>query len=82
MLKRRQPNDLSPTCLWHCRLGHISKKRMKKLHVDCLLTSFDFESYETCQACLLGKMTKTSFTVFLERATDLLELYILICVDQ
>jgi hypothetical protein len=26
-----------------------------------LLTSFDFESYETCEACLLGKMTKMPF---------------------
>ena len=72
--KRLRPNDLSPTYLWHCRLGHISEKRMKKLHVDGLLTSFDFELYETCQACLLGKMTKTPFTGFPERAKDLLEL--------
>jgi hypothetical protein len=55
--KRSLPNDLSPTYIWHCRLGHISEKRMKKLHNDGLLTSFDFESYETCEACLLGKMT-------------------------
>ena len=47
---------------------------MKKLHEDGLLSSFDFESYETCEACLLGKMTKTPFTGFLERASDLLEL--------
>jgi len=47
---------------------------MKKLHSDGLLTLFDFESYETCEACLLGKMTKTSFTGFPERAPDLLEL--------
>jgi len=72
--KRLRPNDLSPTYLWHCRLGHISEKRMKKLHGDGLLTSFDFESYETCQACLLGKMTKSPFSGLPERATDLLEL--------
>jgi hypothetical protein len=72
--KRLQPNYLSPTYMWHCRLGHISEKRMKKLHSDGLLTSFDFESYETCEACLLGKMTKTPFIDFLERASDLLEL--------
>src|SRR3954471_17930114 len=60
--KRLQPNDLSPTYLWHCRLGHISEKRMKKLHGDGLLTLFDSESYETCQACLLGKMTNFGFT--------------------
>ena len=72
--KRPRLADLNPTYMWHCRLGHISEKRMKKLHSDGLLTSFDFESYETCEACLLGKMTKTPFTGFPERASDLLEL--------
>ena len=47
---------------------------MNKLHEDGLLSSFDFESYETCEACFLGKMTKTLFTDFPERASDLLEL--------
>ena len=48
---------------------------MKKIHSDGLLTSFNFESYETCEACLLGKMTKMPFTAgFPERASDLLEL--------
>src|SRR4051812_5662973 len=56
------------------RLAHISEKRMKKLHGDGLLTSFNFESYETCQACLLGKMTKLPFSGLPETATDLLEL--------
>ena len=72
--KRPRPNDLSPTYMWHCRLGHISENRMKKLHSDGLLTSFDFESYETCEACLLGKMTKAPFTGLPERTLDLLEL--------
>jgi hypothetical protein len=72
--KRFRPNDLSPTYMWHCHLGHISEKRMKKLHLDGFLTSFDFESYETYEACLLGKMTKTPFIGFSERASDLLEL--------
>jgi hypothetical protein len=60
--------------MWHCHLGHISEKCMKKLHNDGLLTSFDFESYETCEACLLGKMTKMSFLGFLKKASDLPEL--------
>jgi hypothetical protein len=72
--KGSRPNDLSPTYIWHCRLGHISEKRMMKLHNDGFLTSFDFESYETCEACLLGKMTKMPFSGFPERASDLLEL--------
>jgi hypothetical protein len=72
--KGSRPNDLSPTYIWHCRLGHISEKLMKKLHNGGLLTLFDFESYETCEACLLGKMTKMPFSGFPERASDLLEL--------
>jgi len=47
---------------------------MKRLHDDGLLTSFDFESYETCESCLLEKMTKAPFTGFPKRASDLLEL--------
>ncbi|CAD6257045.1 unnamed protein product [Miscanthus lutarioriparius] len=50
--------------------GHISENRMKRLHSDGLLTSFDFESYETCEACLLGKMTKTPFTDKLTPKSD------------
>jgi hypothetical protein len=70
--KRSRLNDLSPTYVWHCFLGHISEKRMKKLHNDGLLISFDFESCETCEACLLGKMIKMPFSGFPERASDLL----------
>ena len=40
--KRPHLTDLNPTYMWHCRLSHISEKRMKKLHADGLLTSFDF----------------------------------------
>ena len=47
---------------------------MKKLHDDGLLTSFDLESFETCESCLLGKMTKTPFAKSYEKASDLLGL--------
>ena len=36
------------TYLWHCRLGHIGVKRMKKLHADGLLESLDYESIDAC----------------------------------
>ena len=61
-------ND-SATYLWHCRLSHIGVKRMKKLHADGFLESFD-----TCEPCLMGKMTMTPFFGTMERATDLLEI--------
>ncbi|MBY3556061.1 DDE-type integrase/transposase/recombinase, partial [Modestobacter lapidis] len=72
--KRLKSNDLNPTYLWHCRLGHISEKRIQKLHSDGILSSFDFESFDVCESCLLGKMTKAPFTGHSERASELLAL--------
>ena len=67
--KRCKVDNDSATYLWHCRLGHIGVKRMKKLHTDGLL-----ESLDACEPCLMGKMTKTPFSGTMERATDLLEI--------
>ena len=72
--KRCKVNNDSATYLWHCRLGHISVKRMKKLHKDGFLESLGYESFDACEPCLLGKMTKTPFPRIMERATDLLEI--------
>ena len=58
--KRCKVNNDSATYLWHCRLGHIGVKRMKKLHADGILESFDYESLGACEPCLMGKMTKDS----------------------
>ena len=65
--KRCKVNNDSATYLWHCRLGHIGVKRMKKLHADGLL-----ESLDACEPCLMGKMTKTPFSETMERATNLI----------
>ena len=71
--KRLKKTD-STTYMWHCRLGHIGKKRMQKLHKDGGLTSFDFESFDTCEACLMSKMTKTPFVDHPEWAHELLDI--------
>src|SRR3954462_3098691 len=47
---------------------------MKKLHSDGLFESLDFESFDTCEPCLMGKMIKTPFSRIMERAADLLEI--------
>ena len=47
---------------------------MSKLHKKGSLGSFDWESYETCESCLSGKMIKSPFTGKGERAGGLLEL--------
>ena len=39
--KRCKVNNDSATYLWHCRLGHIGVKHMKKLHTDGILESID-----------------------------------------
>jgi hypothetical protein len=45
---------------------------MKKLHQDGLLESLDFESFDTCEACLIG--AKTPFNGYVEHSSDLLEI--------
>ena len=72
--KRCMVNNDSATYLWHCRLGHIGVKSMKKLHADGLLGSLDYESFDNCEPCLMGKMTKTLFSETMERADDLLDI--------
>ncbi|GJR25457.1 zinc finger, CCHC-type containing protein [Tanacetum coccineum] len=42
----------------HCRLGHISKKRIEKLQHDGLLNSTDTESFGSCVSCMSGKMAR------------------------
>ncbi|GJR50420.1 retrotransposon protein, putative, ty1-copia subclass [Tanacetum coccineum] len=38
--------NLDSALLWHCRLGHISKKRIEKLQHDGLLNSTDLWAFE------------------------------------
>ncbi|VFQ73142.1 unnamed protein product [Cuscuta campestris] len=66
-VKRNKPNSLNLAYLWHCRLGHINEKRISKLHRFGVLDSFDFQSYDVCKSCLLGKMTKAPFTAYAKR---------------
>ena len=47
---------------------------IERLHKDGLLDSFDYESIETCESSLLGKMTKAPFVGQSERASELLGL--------
>ena len=72
--KRSKVDNDSATYLWHCHLGHIGVKRMKKLHADVLLESLDYESFDTCEPCLMGKTTKAPFNGTMKRANDLLEI--------
>nr|GEZ64858.1 retrotransposon protein, putative, Ty1-copia subclass [Tanacetum cinerariifolium] len=71
---KRAKINLDSSLLWHCRLGHISKKRIEKLLHDGLLNSINIESLGKCVSCMSGKMTRKSYSHQVERAKDLLGL--------
>ncbi|GJT13024.1 zinc finger, CCHC-type containing protein [Tanacetum coccineum] len=56
--------------LWHCRLGHISKKgnAIEKLQHDGLLNSTDLRAFEKYVPCMSGKMARNPYTTSSERA--------------
>ncbi|GKD01821.1 retrotransposon protein, putative, ty1-copia subclass [Tanacetum coccineum] len=70
---KRAKLNLDSTFLWHCRLGHINKKRMEKLQHDGLrlLDSTDIKSFEKCMS---GKMARKPYSHQVEGAKDLLGL--------
>nr|GEV11709.1 hypothetical protein [Tanacetum cinerariifolium] len=71
---KRAKLNLDSALLWHCRLGHINKKHIKKLHHDGLLNSTDIKSFEKYVACISGKMARKPYSHQVERAKDLLRL--------
>ncbi|GJX01258.1 retrotransposon protein, putative, ty1-copia subclass [Tanacetum coccineum] len=71
---KRAKLNLDSALLWHCRLGHISKKRIEKLQHDGLLNSTDLRAFEKCIPCMSGKMARKPYTHQVERAKDLLGL--------
>ena len=72
--KRPRISNESEAFMWHCRLGHINENRIKRLKETGLLGQFEMDSLDTCDSCLLGKMTKAPFKKKGERANDLLGL--------
>ena len=70
--KKCKESSFNETYLWHCRLGHIGEKRLHKLHKKGLLGRSSYESYDTCESCLKGKMTKTPFVGQGVRVSELL----------
>ena len=53
-------NTCSESYLWHLRLGHISKNRIKRL-INSGILNFKWEDFGTCEACIMGKMTRAPF---------------------
>jgi GAG-pre-integrase domain len=60
--KRLKTSHKNMTFMWHCRLGHINEKRIKKLYEVRLLGNFNIKTINVCESYLRGKMTKVSFS--------------------
>ncbi|GJZ51764.1 retrotransposon protein, putative, ty1-copia subclass [Tanacetum coccineum] len=71
---KRAKLDLDSALLWHCHLGHISKKRIEKLQHDGLLNSTDLRAFEKCVPCMSGKMARKPYSHQVEKAKDILGL--------
>ncbi|GJW59444.1 retrotransposon protein, putative, ty1-copia subclass [Tanacetum coccineum] len=71
---KRAKLNLDSALLWHCRLGHISKKRIEKFQHDGLLDSTDIKYFEKCVSCMSGNMARKPYSHQVERAKDLLGL--------
>nr|GEU53471.1 hypothetical protein [Tanacetum cinerariifolium] len=74
ILNKRAKHALDSSYLWHCRLGHINKKRMKKLQCDGILQPTHDEFLKKCKSCISGKMARKPFPHKVKRAKDLLGL--------
>ena len=69
-VSKRAKTDLDSTYLWHCRLAHIGKNRIERLQREGILQLND-ESFDKCESCVSGKMTRKPFPHKPERAKDL-----------
>ncbi|GJU56372.1 retrotransposon protein, putative, ty1-copia subclass [Tanacetum coccineum] len=71
---KRAKINLDSTLLWHCRLGHISKKRIDKLQHDGLLDSTNIKSFKKWVSYMSRKMARKPYSHQVERAKDLIGL--------
>ena len=62
--------------LWHLRMDHINKHRLKQLHtISRGIDSFNENDMTFCQSCIIGKQHKQNIPKGgVTRATQLLEL--------
>ncbi|KAL0413631.1 UNVERIFIED_CONTAM: Retrovirus-related Pol polyprotein from transposon RE2 [Sesamum radiatum] len=71
---KRKEDDHKNAQIWHVRLGHISKDRIRRLVDTKSLEIDDLHHLPTCKSCLKGKMTKKPFVGQSAIAKDLLDL--------
>ena len=52
--KGKRVHDVSSK-LWHCRLGHISRRRIERLIKKSILPPLEFSDLEQCIDCIKGQ---------------------------
>ena len=60
-IKGPKRDNLKSSYSRHCRLGPASERRMTDFQNSGSLGSFDCESFDKCETCLLGKDDQVSF---------------------
>ncbi|KAL0458842.1 UNVERIFIED_CONTAM: hypothetical protein Slati_0511400 [Sesamum latifolium] len=71
---KRKVDDHENAQIWHARLGHISKDRIRRLVYSKNLEIDDLDHLPTCESCLKRKMTKKPFVGQSAIANGLLDL--------
>ncbi|KAL0448202.1 UNVERIFIED_CONTAM: hypothetical protein Slati_1948100 [Sesamum latifolium] len=71
---KRKVDDHENAQIWHARLGHISKDRIRRLVDTKSLEIDDLDHLPTCESCLKGKMIKKPFVGQSAIAKGLLDL--------
>ncbi|KAL0411257.1 UNVERIFIED_CONTAM: Retrovirus-related Pol polyprotein from transposon RE2 [Sesamum latifolium] len=72
--QKRKLDNHENAQLWHARLGHISKDRIRRLVDTKSLEIEDLDYLPICESCLKGKMTKKPFVGQRALANGLLNL--------
>ncbi|KAJ9542108.1 LOW QUALITY PROTEIN: hypothetical protein OSB04_028614 [Centaurea solstitialis] len=58
-ISKRSKDIEDQTYLWHCRLGHINKKRIELLLQGGFLGTFDYKPFDNCEATDLLEIIHT-----------------------
>ena len=56
--KKRNRIDAISSKLWHCRLDHISRRRIERLVKASILPPLESSELEQCIDCIKGKFSK------------------------
>ena len=70
--KWKRVHDVSSK-LWHCRLGHISTRRIERLIKKSILPPLEFLDLEQCIDCIKGKYVK-KIKKYAKRSVEILEM--------